>query len=69
MGKYLDALKTLELALAVKKTYDEAYYWMGRCYEKLGKREEAIENYRTALQLTPDYIEAKDALGKIGVVQ
>lgn len=69
MGKYLEALKTLELSLAVKKTYDEAYYWMGRCYEKLGKKEQAIENYKTALQLSPDYVEAKDALGKMGIVQ
>jgi len=69
MGDYEAALKTLELALAVKKTYDEAYYWIGRCYEKLGKKEAAIENYRIALQLSPDYIEPKDALGKMGVVQ
>ncbi len=69
MGKYLEALKTLELSLAIKKTYDEAYYWMGRCYEKLGKKEEAIDNYKTALQISPDYVEAKDALGKMGVVQ
>lgn len=71
LGKYVEALKTLELALAVKKTYDEAYYWMGRCYEKLGKKEEAVENYQMALQFAEnhDYPEAKDALGKMGIVQ
>ena len=69
MGKYTEALKTLELSLAVKKTYDEAYYWMGRCYEKLGKKAEAIDNYKMALQISNDYIEAKDALGKLGIVQ
>jgi tetratricopeptide (TPR) repeat protein len=69
LGKYLEALKTLELSLAVKKNYDEAYYWMGRCYEKLGKKQEAIDNYKMALQLSPDYVEPKDALGKMGVVQ
>ncbi len=69
LGQYVDALKTLELALALKKDYDEAYYWAGRCYEKLGKKEEAVENYKMALQLSPDYVEAKDALGKMGVVQ
>jgi cytochrome c-type biogenesis protein CcmH/NrfG len=42
---------------------------MGRCYEKLGKKEDAVEFYRTALQLSPDYIEAKDALAKLGVAQ
>lgn len=67
VNKYLDALKVLELAVAVKKDYDEAYYWMGRCYEKLTLKKEAIQNYQLALQLSPDYIEAKDALGKLGL--
>ena len=43
LGKYLDALKVLEIVLAVKKDYDEAYYWMGRCFEKLGLKKEAIQ--------------------------
>jgi len=68
-GEYLEGLKTLELAITLKKDYDEAYYWAGRCYEKLGKKQEAIDNYRMALNLSPDYIEAKDALGKMGIVE
>lgn len=66
-GNYLEALKTLELAITVNKTYEEAYYWMGRCFEKLDKKEQAIQNYQLALQFDPNYIEAKDALGKLGV--
>lgn len=69
LGKYTDALKTLQLVLIVKKTYDEAYYWTGRCFEKLDKKEEAIDNYKQALVLSPDYAEAKDALAKLGVIQ
>jgi tetratricopeptide (TPR) repeat protein len=71
LGRYVDALKTLELSLAVKQTYDEAYYWAGRCYEKLGRKKEAVENYQMAIQFAEgnDYPEAKDALGKMGVVQ
>jgi tetratricopeptide (TPR) repeat protein len=70
LGKYLEALKTLELALAVQQTYDEAYYWMGRCFEKLGNKEEAVKNYQMAIQFEQDhnYPEAKDALGRMGVV-
>jgi hypothetical protein len=26
-----------------------------------------VQNYQLALQLSPDYIEAKDALGKMGI--
>lgn len=71
MGKYVEALKTLELALTVKQTFDEAYYWAGRCYEKLGKTKEAAENYQMAIQFAQgnDYPEAKDALGRMGIVQ
>lgn len=66
-GKYVDALKTLELAVAVKKDFDEAYYWMGRCYEKLSEKDQAIKSYQLALQVNPGFVEAKDALGKMGV--
>ncbi|MEP7109083.1 MAG: tetratricopeptide repeat protein [Ferruginibacter sp.] len=67
MGKYDDALLLLEKATTVKRTFDEAWYWMGRCYEKSGKRKEAIESYRLALQIDPAYVEAKEALGRLGV--
>jgi tetratricopeptide (TPR) repeat protein len=40
---------------------------MGLNFEKLGKKEEAIESYETALIYAPDYIEAKDALAKLGI--
>ncbi|MEO7767624.1 MAG: tetratricopeptide repeat protein [Ferruginibacter sp.] len=65
LGKYSTALDELEKAVAVKKTFDEGYYWMGRCYEKLDKGKEAIDNYQLALQIDPDYKEAKDALQKM----
>lgn len=69
MAKYLEALKVLELSLAIKRTNEETYYWMGRCFEKLNQREQAIQNYELALQFDNNYIEAKDALGKLGVVK
>ncbi len=68
LGRYDDALQTLGMAIAVKKDYDEAYYWRGRCFEKKGDRTAAVNNYKVALQLSPDYVEAKDALAKMGVV-
>ncbi len=67
MQKYTDAIQVLEKALTIQRTFDEGYYWLGRCYEKLGKKKEAIENYQQALQIDPDYLEAKDALGKLGI--
>jgi tetratricopeptide (TPR) repeat protein len=67
LGKYEAALDVLQKSVAIQNTFDEGYYWMGRCYEKLDKRKEAIEHYQMALQIDPNYIEAKDALGKLGI--
>jgi tetratricopeptide (TPR) repeat protein len=65
MGKYNDALDVLSKAILVVNTYEEAYYWMGRCHEKLGDKVDAIKDYQTALQIDKDYIEAKEALAKL----
>ncbi|MBL0056435.1 MAG: tetratricopeptide repeat protein [Chitinophagaceae bacterium] len=67
MGKYEDALGVLEKATTLQSSYDEGYYWMGRCLEKLDRKAEAIDNYRTALQLDPTFIDAQEALARLGV--
>lgn len=67
LGKYVEGLKTLEKAVTLQNSFEEGYYWMGRCYEKMGETAAAIESYKTALEFAPDYIEAKDALSKLGV--
>ena len=67
LNRYGEALDFLRKAVAVQNTFDEGYYWMGRCYEKLNKRKEAIDSYQFALQIDPDYLEAKDALGRMGI--
>ena len=69
LGRYADALAVLDKAIAVQNTFDEGYYWMGRCYQKLNKNKEAIASYQQALQIDPGYVEAKDALGKMGIRQ
>ena len=48
-----------------QNNFDEGYFWMGKCYEKLGRKDEAIESYQRALLYDKDYIEARDALNKI----
>jgi tetratricopeptide (TPR) repeat protein len=67
MGQYNDALEVLSRAIEIVNTYEEAYYWMGRCHEKLGDKTAAIKDYQTALQMDKNYIEAKEALLKLGV--
>ena len=67
LTQYELALDVMKNAVKIQNTFDEGYYWMGRCYEKLDKRKEAIENYQLALQIDPNYIEAKDALRRCGI--
>ena len=67
MGKYEDAITVLDKAVTLQNNFDEGYYWLGRCLEKLNKPNDAIEEYKTALLYTPDYVEAKEALDRLGV--
>lgn len=68
-GWYEEAYKTLDKAVTIQNNFDEGYYFMGRCLEKLNKPVEAIQMYERALLYDPNYIEAKDALAKLGVKQ
>jgi tetratricopeptide (TPR) repeat protein len=60
-----EALKTFALAAKVSNTDPDAYYWMARCFESIGKKEEAKENYRRALALDRSFIEAARGLERI----
>jgi tetratricopeptide (TPR) repeat protein len=67
MGKYEDAIIVLDKAVTLQNSFDEGYYWLGRCLEKLNKPNDAIEEYKMALLYSPDYVEAKEALSRLGV--
>lgn len=67
LGKYDDALKTLDRALLVDNGFDAGHYYRGRVLEKLGKPAEAAAAYKTALLYDANYAEAKDALAKLGI--
>lgn len=42
-----------------------AHEWLGRIYEIWGKKHQAIQQYRLALKLSPDYRAARDALRRL----
>jgi len=65
LGKYQEALDVLKRAVTVQNNFDEGYYWMGRCYEKLNSKDDAIQSYQTALLYDKDFIEAREALNKL----
>ncbi len=67
MGRYNEALAVLDKAVTLQNGFDEGYYYKGRCLEKLNRVPEAIESYQRALMYDPNYVEAKQALAKLGV--
>ena len=63
--KYADAIKVFQLALKVSSSYADAYYWLGKCQEASGEKEEAKLNYERAFGLDKSLTEAKDAADKL----
>jgi Flp pilus assembly protein TadD len=59
------ALKTFELAATVSNTNPDAYYWQGRCYESIGKKEDALNNYVRALALDKNFVQARQAIERL----
>jgi tetratricopeptide (TPR) repeat protein len=57
----------LDKAVTLQNGFDEGYYYKGRCLEKLNRTPEAIEMYQRALMYDPGYVEAKQALSRLGV--
>ncbi|MFI5152767.1 MAG: tetratricopeptide repeat protein [Chitinophagales bacterium] len=60
-----EALNTFQLAARVSNTYPDSYYWMGRCYEKINRKEEARASYERAISLDRNFGEAKEALKRL----
>lgn len=65
MKKYNDAIKTYRLLLNIQSTYSDAYYWLGKCQEAMGKKEEARVNYERAYGLDKTLTEAFDAANRL----
>jgi tetratricopeptide (TPR) repeat protein len=67
LKKYKEAAEVLEKSISIQNNFDKGYYYLGQCYEKLNRTDEAIQAYQMALNYDPNYVEAKDALGKLGI--
>lgn len=63
--KYNEALDVFVMAATVANTNADAYYWMARSYEELGKKEQAITNYERALALDKTFTDARDAIKRL----
>ena len=62
LKKYNEAILVLTKATTLKNKYDEGYYYLGKCYEKINKPEMAADSYRKALLFNPENEEAAEAL-------
>ena len=51
LGKYTQAIADFNRAIEINPRYGEAYYNRGVVYNRLGNREQAIDDIRTAARL------------------
>ncbi|HZE86141.1 MAG TPA: tetratricopeptide repeat protein [Puia sp.] len=64
---YGEALKTFQMTITVSNTYPDGYYWMARCYEATGRKDEALMYYQEALALDKDFSEARDGIKRLKI--
>lgn len=61
-SRYDSAMSTFLMTVKVSDTYPDGYYWVGRCYEATGHKDQAILYYRQALALDKEFTEAADRI-------
>jgi tetratricopeptide (TPR) repeat protein len=64
--KFDEALKIFQTATSVNGKYADAFYYQARCYEAMGKTQEAVSLYKQALSIDPGLKEAAAALNRLG---
>ena len=65
MKKIKEALVVFNLALTISPKFADAYYWIAKCQEAMGQKEEAKLNYERAYSLDKNLTEAKAAADKL----
>ncbi len=67
LKKYKEAAEILEKAVTLQNKFVRGYYYLGQCYEKLNRIEDAKEVYQTGLVYDDKDMDLLDALGRLGV--
>ncbi len=60
-----EAIIELERAVKLRPVYPQAHYHLALAYTGLGRTDDALSSYRTALEQEPRLIEAWEALGRV----
>ncbi len=64
--KVNEAFKTFKLSNTIDPAFPDAYFYLGKCHEALGQKEDAKLSYEKAYSLDKSFTEAKEAAEKIG---
>jgi tetratricopeptide (TPR) repeat protein len=65
MKKYTEAMKVFNLALTISPKYADNYYWIAKCQQAMGQKEEAKLNYQRAFGLDQSFTAARDSANKL----
>ena len=63
--KIPEAFKAFQTANSIDPAFADAWYWMAKCQELSGQKEDAKLNYEKAFALDKSFTEAKEAAEKI----
>lgn len=67
VGRYQDVIDLSTATLNARPELEESYVWRGWAWYMLGKRTPAITDFRAALAINPNFTDAQNALGILGV--
>jgi tetratricopeptide (TPR) repeat protein len=62
LEKYDAAITVLKKATTVQNNYDDGFFYLGKCYEKIKDTNAAIEAYNRTLLINSDYTDAETAI-------
>jgi tetratricopeptide (TPR) repeat protein len=64
-NNYPEAMKTFQMTVNVSNTDPDGYFWIGRCFEAIGNKDQAIQYYQQALALDKDFSEAAAGIRRL----
>ncbi|MBI3764178.1 MAG: C39 family peptidase [Chloroflexi bacterium] len=66
IGRFQDVVDLADAALGARPELEESFFWRGWAKYSLGDYTGAVEDFRAALQVNPNFGDAKTALATIG---
>jgi hypothetical protein len=64
-GRYDEVIALADATIGTAKHVEELFFWRGLAQEALGQREAARTSWQRALELKPNYVDARAALASI----